>query len=63
MAADLHGRLPLAILTCQVFVVPLQHVAFRTQVFDDTACYQGVSAGSGVADVATIFWLRGQGTH
>ena len=63
MAADLHGWLPLAILTRQVFVITLQHVAFGTQVLDDAARVQGVSTGPGVADVATILWLRGQGTH
>lgn len=63
MAADLHGWFPLAILTRQVFVVTLQHVAFGTQVLNDAAGVQGVSAGPGVADVATILWLRRQGTH
>lgn len=62
-AADLHGWFPLAILTRQVFVVTLQHVAFGTQVLNDAAGVQGVSAGPGVADVATILWLRWQGTH
>lgn len=62
-AADLHGWFPLAILTRQVFVIALQHVAFGTQVLDDAARVQGVSAGTGVTDVATILWLRGQGTH
>ena len=62
-AADLHGWFPLAILTRQVFVVTLQHVAFGTQVLNDAAGVQGVSAGPGVADVATILWLRRQGTH
>lgn len=63
MTADLHGWLPLAILTRQVLVITLQHVAFSTQVLDDAARVQGVSTGPGVADVATILWLRGQGTH
>lgn len=62
-AADLHGWFPLAVLTRQVFVVALQHVAFGTQVLDDAARVQGVSAGPGVADVATILWLWRQGTH
>lgn len=63
MAAYLHGWLPFTILTRQVFVIALQHVAFSTQVLDDTARVQGVSAWPWVADVATILWLRGQGTH
>lgn len=63
MAADLHGRPPLAILAGQVFVVALQHVAFCTQVLDDTACRQGVFAGPGVANVAAILWLWGQRAH
>lgn len=46
-AADLHGWFPLAALTRQVFVVALQHVAFGTQVLDDAARVQGVSAGPG----------------
>lgn len=63
MAAYLHGWFPFAILTRQVFVVTLQHVAFSTQVLDDTARVQGVSAGPRVADIAPILWLWGQGTH
>lgn len=63
MAANLHGWFPLAILTRQVFVITLQHVAFGTQVLDDTARVQGVSAGPGMADIATILWLWRQGTH
>lgn len=63
MAADLHGWFPLAVLTRQVLVIAFQHVAFGTEVLDDTARVEGVSAGPGVADVATILWLRGQGTH
>lgn len=62
-AADLHGWLPLSILTGQVLVVAFQHVAFGTQVLNDAARVQGVSARPGVADVATILWLWGQRTH
>lgn len=63
MATDLHGWLPLSILTGQVLVIALQHVAFSTQVLNDAARVQGVSARPGVADIATILWLWGQGTH
>lgn len=61
-AGDLHGYVPLPILTGEELVVPLQSVALVTEVL-----YHGLlgeaGAGGRVAPVPSVLWLRGGGTH
>ena len=54
---DLHGAVPLSILTGQVVVVSLENEALITEELDNSAMGKH-SAGRWVAGVAPIFWFR-----
>lgn len=60
--ANLHGAVPLPVLTGQVFIVSLQDVAFITEVLNHSAMVQSM-AGGRVAGVAPILWLKWWQTH
>lgn len=61
-AADLHGRIPLAILAGEELVVPLEGVALVAEVLDDRLLGQA-EAGRGVAPVSPVLRLRGRHAH
>lgn len=58
-AADLHGSVPLSILTGEELVVSLQSVALVTEVLNNGLLGEAV-AGGRVTAVAPILWLRGR---
>lgn len=55
-AAELHLAVPFPILTGKVFIVPLQNIAFLTEIFNDGAMSKS-STCWGVAGVAPVLWL------
>lgn len=61
-ATDLHGRVPLAVLTGEELVVPLEGVALVAEVLDDRLLGQA-AAGRRVAAVAPVLRLRGWRAH
>lgn len=61
-AANLHGTVPLAVLTGKELVVSLQSVALVTEVLNDGLLGEPV-AGRRVTAVAPVLWLSGGRTH
>lgn len=59
MAADLHGGVPLPILTGEVFVVPLERVPLIAEVLDHGALGEPV-AGGRVAGIPSVLGLEGR---